>query len=119
MMKRFFGVLAVLGIISVAPLAATAQSAMNPMSMPPSMRPAKKVTVRYLCNGLRVTAVYDNVKDRVSFVWGAKDNHLPHVRSADGVRYANATIEWWEKGNDVTLSSLPGHDTLATCTVRT
>jgi membrane-bound inhibitor of C-type lysozyme len=115
MIMRAFGFLAVLGIISVAPLAATAQSAMSPMSLPPSMRPAKKVTVRYVCSGLHVTAIYDNVKDRVSFVWGAKDNHLPHVPSADGVRYANASLEWWEKGNDATLSSMPGHDALATC----
>jgi membrane-bound inhibitor of C-type lysozyme len=116
MIMRLFGVLAVLGLISAAPIAATAQPAMSPMSLPPSMRPAKKVTVRYLCSGLRVTAVYDNVKDRVSFVWGAKDNHLPHVTSADGIRYANSTIEWWEKGNNVTLSTMPEHTVLATCT---
>jgi membrane-bound inhibitor of C-type lysozyme len=83
------------------------------------MKTPRKVTVRYLCSGLKVTAVYDNVKDRVSFVWGAKDNHLPHVASADGARYANSRLEWWEKGKDVTLSSMPEHNTLATCTVRT
>jgi membrane-bound inhibitor of C-type lysozyme len=112
MIMRFFGLLAVLGLISSASTGALAQPA-------PSMAVAKKVTVRYLCGGLKVTAIYDNVKDRVSFVWGAKDNHLPHVKSADGVRYANANIEWWEKGKDVTLSSLPEHNVLTTCTVRT
>jgi membrane-bound inhibitor of C-type lysozyme len=112
MIMRFFGLLAVLGLISSATTGALAQSA-------PSMAVAKKVTVRYLCGGLRVTAVYDNVKNRVSFVWGAKDNHLPHVKSADGVRYANDRLEWWEKGKDVTLSSMPEHNVLTTCTVRT
>jgi len=115
MMLRFIGVLSALVLISGA-IPASAQTVTSPMSQPPSMRPAKKVTVHYVCSGLKVTAVYDNVKDRVSFVWGAKDNHLPHVASADGVRYANSVIEWWEKGNNVTISSLPEKNVLATCT---
>jgi membrane-bound inhibitor of C-type lysozyme len=114
MIMRFFGLLAVLGLISgVTTSAASAQSPAPLKGVP------KKVTVRYICSGLRVTAVYDNVKDRVSFVWGAKDNHLPHVASADGARYANSRLEWWEKGKDVTLSSMPEHNVLTTCTVRT
>lgn len=109
---RFFGLLAVLGLISSLAVPAAAQA-------PAPMKPAKKVTVRYICHGKKVTAIYDNVKDRVSFVWGAKDNHLQHVASADGARYANTRLEWWEKGNDVTLSSMPEHNVLTTCTVRT
>jgi membrane-bound inhibitor of C-type lysozyme len=112
MIMRFFGLLAVLGLISSVTVGALAQS-------PAPAKAPKKVTVHYLCSGLKVTAVYDNVKDRVSFVWGAKDNHLPHVASADGARYANSRLEWWEKGKDVTLSSMPEHNTLTTCTVRT
>jgi membrane-bound inhibitor of C-type lysozyme len=115
MMLRVFGVLAALILMSGA-IPVSAQQPPSPMSLPPSMRPAKKVTVHYVCQGLKVTAVYDNVKDRVSFVWGAKDNHLPHVMSADGARYANAVLEWWEKGNNVTLSTLPEHTVLTTCT---
>jgi membrane-bound inhibitor of C-type lysozyme len=113
MIMRFFGLLAVLGLISSVTTGALAQAPAPMKNLP------KKVTVRYLCGGLKVTAVYDNVKDRVSFVWGAKDNHLPHVKSADGARYANDRIEWWSKGKDVTLSSLPEHNVLTTCTVRT
>lgn len=112
MIMRFFGLLAVLGLISGVTTMASAQS-------PAPMKVAKKLTTRYLCNGLKVTAIYDNVKDRVSFVWGAKDNHLQHVASADGARYANTKLEWWEKGKDVTLSSMPEHNVLTTCTVRT
>jgi membrane-bound inhibitor of C-type lysozyme len=112
MIMRFFGLLAVLGVISSVSTGALAQT-------PAPLKVAKKVTVRYLCNALKVTAVYDNVKDRVSFVWGAKDNHLPHVMSASGARYANTRLEWWEKGKDVTLSSMPEHNVLSTCTVRT
>jgi membrane-bound inhibitor of C-type lysozyme len=112
MIVRFFGLLAVAGFIAGVPAGVLAQS-------PAPAKVPKKVTVRYLCNGLKVTAVYDNVKDRVSFVWGAKANHLPHVASADGARYANARLEWWEKGNNVTLSSMPEHNVLSTCTVRT
>jgi membrane-bound inhibitor of C-type lysozyme len=112
MIMRLFGLLAVLGLISSANVGALAQSPV------PSKTPTK-VTVRYLCHGLKVTAVYDNVKDRVSFVWAAKNQHLPHVTSADGARYANSKLEWWEKGDNVTLSSMPEHNTLATCTVRT
>ena len=111
MIMRFFGFLAVLGLVSSVTTGTLAQSA-------PAMKVPKKVTVRYLCQGLRLRAVYDNVKNRVSFVWGAKDQHLPHVLSADGARYANATLEWWEKGDDVTLSALPQHNVLTTCTVR-
>lgn len=119
MIVRFFGLLAVLGLISSASAGALAQTPMPAMSGMPSMAVQKKVTVRYVCNGLRVTAIYDNVKNRVSFVWGAKDNHLPHVASADGARYANSALEWWEKGKNVTLSALPEHNVLTTCTVRT
>ncbi len=117
MMLRSFGVLAAL-VLATGAVPVSAQPLPAPMSLPPSMRPAKKVTVHYTCSGLHVNAVYDNVLDRVSFVWGAKDNHLPHVMSADGVRYANSAIEWWEKGNNVTLSTLPEHTVLTTCTVR-
>ncbi|HEY5350672.1 MAG TPA: MliC family protein [Candidatus Lustribacter sp.] len=111
MIMRLFGLLAVLGLISSVTTGALAQSS-------PATKVPKKVTVRYLCDGLRVTAVYDNVKNRVSFVWGAKDQHLPHVLSADGARYANSKLEWWEKGDQVTLSALPEHNVLTTCTVR-
>ena len=111
MIMRFFGLLAVLGLISSVTTGALAQA-------PAPMKVPKKVTVRYLCQGLKVTAIYDNVKDRVSFVWGAKDQHLAHVRSADGARYAGPTLEWWEKGDAVTLSSMPEHNVLTTCTVR-
>jgi len=114
MIVRFFGLLAILGLISGFAGPASAQpTPMLKMPVP------KKVTVHYNCGGLRVTAIYDNVKDRVSFVWGAKDNHLPHVVSADGARYANSVIEWWEKGPNVTLSTLPEHTVLTTCTART
>ncbi|HEY2165038.1 MAG TPA: MliC family protein [Gemmatimonadaceae bacterium] len=109
---RFFGLVAVLVLISSVTVGALAQS-------PAPVKTPKKVTVRYLCHGLKVTAVYDNLTDRVSFVWAAKDQHLPHVASADGARYANSRLEWWEKGKDVTLSSMPEHNTLATCTVQT
>ena len=117
MMLRSFGVLAAL-VLMLGAVPVSAVPLPSPMSLPPSMRPAKKVTVKYTCSGLNVTAVYDNVLDRVSFVWGAKDNHLPHVASADGLRYANTVIEWWEKGNNVTLSTMPDHTVLTTCTVR-
>ena len=72
----------------------------------------------YMCNGLHFKAVYDNRPrfDRVSFVWGAKDYHLKHVPSADGSRYAGNGLEWWAKGNDATLSTLPEHNVLTTCT---
>jgi membrane-bound inhibitor of C-type lysozyme len=109
MIMRFFGLLAVLGLISSLTTGALAQAPAMP-------KMAKKVTAHYLCQGLKVTAIYDNVKDRVSFVWGAKDQHLKHVVSADGARYASATLEWWNKGDNVTLSSLPEHNVLTTCT---
>jgi membrane-bound inhibitor of C-type lysozyme len=115
MIKRLFGVLAVLGLVSGVSAGAPAQSSMSSM---PSMKVQPKVTVYYMCHGLKVKAVYDNVKDRVSFVWGAKDQHLPHVKSADGARYANASLQWWEKGDDVTLSSMPEGNVLATCTLK-
>ncbi len=111
MIVRFAGFLAVLGLVSSVTTGALAGA-------PTTTKVPKKVTVRYLCQGLRLSAVYDNVKNRVSFVWGAKDQRLPHVLSADGARYANSTLEWWEKGDNVTLSALPEHKVLATCTAR-
>jgi membrane-bound inhibitor of C-type lysozyme len=116
MIMRFFGVLAVLGLISSATTGALAQPSTSTL---PSMKPPAKVTVRYTCHGLKVTAVYDNVKNRVSFVWGARDQHLPLAKSADGRRFASSNLQWWEKSNGVTLSSLPEGNVLADCTVRT
>ena len=109
MIKRVFGVLAVMGILAAVPVAGSAQSA--PVKPPP-----RKVTAFYMCDGLHFKAVYDNKIDRVSFVWGAKDYHLPRVRSADGARYANDKLEWWSKGGNATLYTVPEHHVLASCT---
>jgi membrane-bound inhibitor of C-type lysozyme len=106
MIMRLCGFLAVLGLIS----SVTVASAQPAPPMP------KKVTAFYMCNGLHQKAIYDNVKNRVSFVWGAKDYHLPRVPSADGSRYAGNGLEWWSKGPNVTLSTLPEHTVLTTCT---
>jgi membrane-bound inhibitor of C-type lysozyme len=69
-----------------------------------------------MCNGLHFKAIYDNKIDRVSFVWGAKDYHLPRVVSADGARYANDKLEWWSKGSNATLYTVPEHTVLTNCT---
>jgi membrane-bound inhibitor of C-type lysozyme len=105
MIKRLVGVIAAFGIIAGATAGANAQA--------PALKP--KVTAFYMCNGLHFKAIYDNTKDRVSFVWGAKDYHLPHVMSADGARYANDKLEWWSKGSNATLYTLPEHTVLTTC----
>jgi len=77
-----------------------------------------KVKVTYQCRGLKVVAYYD--KNRVAFVYGAKHYSLPYAPSADGARYLGSGLEWWEKGPNVTLSSVQpgstnGSDVLATC----
>jgi membrane-bound inhibitor of C-type lysozyme len=107
MIKRLFGIFAALGIMAAVPAAANAQ--------PVPMRP--KVTAFYMCNGLHFKAIYDNRPkyNRVSFVWGAKDYHLARVMSADGARYAGNGLEWWSKGANATLSTLPEHTVLTTC----
>ena len=110
MIMRLCGFLAALGFIAGATAGANAQ--------PSTMKP--KVTAFYICNGLHLKAIYDNRQDKkhvshVSFVWGAKDYHLPQVPSADGARYAGRGLEWWAKGPDVTLSALPEHSVLTTC----
>ncbi len=107
MIMRLCGFLAVLGLISGVTVAS---------AQPMAMKMPKKVTAFYMCSGLHQKAIYDNVKNRVSFVWGAKDYHLPRVPSADGSRYAGNGLEWWSKGPNVTLSTLPEHNVLATCT---
>jgi membrane-bound inhibitor of C-type lysozyme len=107
MILRLFGLLAALGLMAGTTAGAYAQ--------PSPMKP--KVTAFYMCNGLHLKAVYDNHPnvDRVSFVWGAKNYHLSHVPSADGARYAGHGLEWWAKGPNVTLSTLPEHTVLTTC----
>jgi len=107
MIMRFFGFLAVLGLVS-----GVAASALTPTAPPMP----KKVTAFYSCSGLHQKAIYDNVLKRVSFVWGAKDYHLPRVPSADGARYAGSGLEWWSKGANATISTMPDHTLLATCT---
>ena len=104
---RLCGVLAALGFITASTIAANAQMA--------PMKP--KVTKFYMCSGLHFKAVYDNRPkyDRVSFVWGAKDYHLAHVASADGARYKGPSLEWWAKGGNATLYTVPEHTVLAEC----
>jgi len=103
MIMRFCGFLAVLGLISTVTVAS---------AQPAAMKMPKKVTAFYMCNGLHQKAIYDNVKKRVSFVWGAKDYHLPLAPSADGSRYVGNGLEWWSKGPNVTLSAMPEHTLL-------
>jgi membrane-bound inhibitor of C-type lysozyme len=110
MIKRVCGFLAVLGFLAAAPAASLAQMSAQARPLP------AKVTTFYMCNGLHFKAVYDNRRDRVSFVWGAKDYHLPRVRSADGARYANNQLEWWSKGPNAALYTLPEHTRLTSCT---
>jgi membrane-bound inhibitor of C-type lysozyme len=106
MIMRLFGCLAAIGIMAGATAGANAQV--------PDTKP--KITAFYMCNGLHFKAVYDNKRGRVSFVWGAKDYHLPRVTAADGARYANDKLEWWTKGPDATLYTVPEHTVLTTCT---
>jgi membrane-bound inhibitor of C-type lysozyme len=107
MIMRLCGVLAALGFIAGATAGAGAQNMDKP-----------KVTAFYMCNGLHFKAVYDNRPkyNRVSFVWGAKDYHLARVPSADGARYAGPTLEWWSKGPNATLYTVPEHTVLTECT---
>jgi membrane-bound inhibitor of C-type lysozyme len=116
MFIRISGTLAALGLIAGVSAGAFAQSMSSSMHMavPPKMK------VRYDCSGLKVIAYYDNVKNHVSFIWGAHHYQLPKVTSADGARYLGKGLEWWEKGPNVTLSSVdPGQTTgdnvLANC----
>lgn len=77
-----------------------------------------KVHVKYSCHNLDVGVTYDNVKDRALISYGSRRYTLPHVRSADGGRYMNDTIEWWEKGTTATLKSVAegkAATLLATC----
>jgi len=108
MMMRLCGILAALGIMAGSTVGANAQ---------PSIDKAK-VTVFYMCNGLHLKTIYDNHKDRVSFVWGAKDYHLTKTGThADGVHYAAASgLEWIASGPNATLKTLPEHTVLTTCT---
>jgi membrane-bound inhibitor of C-type lysozyme len=106
MIKRLAGVIAAFGIMAGAATGANAQ--------PAPVKP--KITAFYMCNGLHLKAIYDNNRGRVAFVWGAKDYRLPRVPSADGARYAGHGLEWWAKGPNVTLSTLPEHTVLTTCT---
>jgi membrane-bound inhibitor of C-type lysozyme len=106
MIKRLFGVLAAFGFIAGLTAAAVAQSS-------PAMTVPKKIKVTYRCEGLKVVAYYDNVRNRVAFVYGARHYTLPHAPSADGARYLGKGLEWWEKGNNVTISSVDAGSTTA------
>jgi membrane-bound inhibitor of C-type lysozyme len=113
---RLSGILAALGLVAGVTAGAFAQS----MSSSMGTSAPKKVVVHYLCSGLKVTAYYDNVKKHVSFIYGDHHYQLPQMPAASGVRYVGKGLEWWEKGPNVTLSSVdPGQTTgdtvLANC----
>ena len=111
MIIRSFAFIAALGLF-VAP--AAAQSPAPAPSVP------KKVHLHYSCQGLTVKVTYDNVKDKAIVTYGNRPYGLKHVPSADGVRYMNDKLEWWEKGPTATLSSVTdgkSDNLLATCEV--
>jgi membrane-bound inhibitor of C-type lysozyme len=108
---RSFAFIAALGLL-VAPAAAQSPAPMKPVP--------KKVHLHYSCQGLTVKVTYDNVKDKAIVTYGNRPYGLPHVPSADGARYMNDKLEWWEKGPTATLTSVADGkaDTLlATCAV--
>jgi membrane-bound inhibitor of C-type lysozyme len=101
-------------------LAGTVAAAATPSPAPHATTPPR-IKVTYICSGLKVIAYYD--KNRVAFVYGAKHYSLPHVTSADGARFMGSGLEWWEKGPNVTLSSVPAGETsgdtvLANCVAK-
>jgi membrane-bound inhibitor of C-type lysozyme len=97
--------------IAVAPAAA--------QSPAPTMSPLPhKVHLKYSCHGLSVPVTYDNVKDIAHVQYGSRKYALHRAPSADGARYMNTQIEWWEKGGTATLSSVTNGEAdtvLATC----
>ncbi len=111
MIIRSFAFIAALGLL-VAPAAAQSSA---PMKLVP-----KKVHLHYSCHGLNVPVTYDNVKDKAIVKYGNRPYGLPHVPSADGARYMNDKLEWWEKGPTATLSSVTNgkvDSLLTTCDV--
>ena len=114
MIIRSFAIIAALGFL-VAPAAAQSPAPVKSAAPVP-----KKVHLKYSCSGLKVSVTYDNVKDKAIVTYGNRPYGLPHVKSADGARYMNDKLEWWEKGPTATLSSVTDGkvDTLlATCDV--
>jgi len=106
---RFCAFIAALGMF-VAP--AAAQSSMKPVP--------KKVHLHYVCAGYRIPVTYDNVKNKAIVTWGNRRYGLTQVPSADGTRYMNSKLEWWEKGPTATVSSVSdgqADTVLANCTV--
>lgn len=64
------------------------------------------ITARYRCvDGSIVTAVYRQQPAEVTLSLAhGKTLTLPQVRSADGGRYAKGNSEFWNVGNDATLT---------------
>jgi membrane-bound inhibitor of C-type lysozyme len=107
---RFFAI--ILTALGIAAGPAAAQT-------PAPMHTPKTVHQNYSCHNLKVPVTYDNVKNRALVTYGARRYALPHVMSADGARYMNDKLEWWEKGPTATLSSVTdgkADTVLATCT---
>jgi membrane-bound inhibitor of C-type lysozyme len=114
---RISGILAALGLMAGLTAGAFAQTAPSHMGAPV----VKKLKVRYDCSGLKVVAYYDFVKNHVSFIYGDHHYQLPKVVATAGLRYVGKGLEWWEKGSNVTLSSVDagqttGDTVLANCT---
>ena len=106
MIIRTVGFIAALAVVSGALTTAAGAQSASPAPVP------KKVKITYQCSNLKVVAYYDNVKNHVAFVYAGKHFVLPHVPSADGARYEGKGLEWWEKGQNVTLSSVPAGSTM-------
>jgi membrane-bound inhibitor of C-type lysozyme len=106
--------LVMIAAAAALPVAAVAQPAAP--SAPPM---PKKVHLKYNCDNLKVPVTYDNVKGIAYVTYGSKRYALSQEISADGSRYLNKDLEWWEKGNTATLSSVhlgEADKVLTTCT---
>jgi membrane-bound inhibitor of C-type lysozyme len=72
--------------------------------------PALAADVRYACaDGTQITARFSDPSARkgsasLAFVGSSQRHTLPQVLSADGGRYADASLEFWIKGQGATLT---------------
>ena len=106
----------ILPLAAVIGLAACQAAPTGPAPAVGLTRNAKAVVAFGCENGVSFTAAFLVSPDaaEIHFADGVK-LVLPHVRAASGARYATATHEFWNKGDEATYKA--GHAAPTTCRV--
>lgn len=66
----------------------------------------------------QIQVTYNKDSDKIAFEFNGKSYELPHVVAASGEKYANEELEYWNKGEDVSITLTATPDVSIECKIK-